>query len=74
MLDNTTSVYYNTKRFVNWICFRPQVKREKLCWIPQKELTSITGPKFRNVVVLSVIYHRQKLLDYTVRLSLRLIN
>jgi hypothetical protein len=33
------------QRFGNWICFRPQVKGERhlRCWVPHKELTSITG-------------------------------
>jgi hypothetical protein len=36
-----------TRRFGNWICFRPQVKvgrRHLLSWAPYRELISITGP------------------------------
>jgi hypothetical protein len=41
-----------TKRFGNCICFRLQGSgwRHLLCWVPQKELTSITGPKLENNV------------------------
>jgi hypothetical protein len=49
------SIYKETRRFGNWICFRPQMRgrdkeRERdththiLCWVHQKELISITGP------------------------------
>jgi hypothetical protein len=33
-----------TQYFGNWICFCPQVSgRDSLCWVPEKELISITG-------------------------------
>jgi hypothetical protein len=34
---------YRTRRFGNWICFRPQVRgrRHLFCWVPHKEQTSI---------------------------------
>jgi hypothetical protein len=37
-------VNYNTT-FRNWICFRHHMKarRRLLCWVPKKELTSVTG-------------------------------
>jgi hypothetical protein len=33
------------QRFGNWLCFRPQVKerRDILCWVPWKGVTSIAG-------------------------------
>jgi hypothetical protein len=38
---------YKTLRFGNWNCFHRQMwgRRHLLCWVPQKELTSITGPQ-----------------------------
>jgi hypothetical protein len=43
-----------TKRFGNWICFRLQVRwgRHLLCWVLQKELTSITAPVSENFCFL----------------------
>jgi hypothetical protein len=53
-----------TQRFGNWNCFRLQVREGKhlLCWVPQKELTSITG---RQKPSDSVTHHRQNPFDST---------
>jgi hypothetical protein len=46
-----------TEHFKNWICFHLQIRggTHLLCWVPQKEVTSITGlsppppsPEYRN--------------------------
>jgi hypothetical protein len=41
-----------TRRFGNWICFRPQVKggrRHLLSWAPYKELISIIGQPLSDI-------------------------
>jgi hypothetical protein len=40
-----------TQRFRNWICIRPHVLggRRILCWVPSKELTSITWWQWKSV-------------------------
>jgi hypothetical protein len=39
------SKYQKSQRFGNWIWFRPQMKGGTclLCWVPKRDLTSITG-------------------------------
>jgi hypothetical protein len=48
--DDDEEENMRTPCFGNWICFRPHVRRETLCWVPQKELTSVTGSSFGNAM------------------------
>jgi hypothetical protein len=61
---------YKTQRSGNWISFALQVSggRHLICWVPYKELRSVTGPfrpehgnrsNFRNIVFSSYLEFRK---------------